>query len=58
MPLLEHAFNDRLMNSCRRSRRWHPPGDVERQLWMWLESGRWQVANKGMNAECDSQNVN
>ena len=36
----------RLMNSCRPPLQRHPPVDVERQLWMWLESGRWHVANK------------
>lgn len=40
-------YNDRLMNSCRRSRRWHPPGDVERWRWGRVESVRWQVGNKG-----------
>ena len=34
------------MNSCRPLLQRHPPDDVERQLWMWLESGRWHVANK------------
>jgi hypothetical protein len=35
------------MNRCRLPLQRRPLGDVERRLWGWLESGRWQVANKG-----------
>ena len=47
MKMLAASVNHRLLDSGRPTLGRHPPDDVERQLWMWLESGRSQVASKG-----------